>query len=46
MSFLFFDHGVAYSAPGRRSADGYHLSQRQKRILAQELAGPVERALN
>ena len=42
----FFDHGAVYSAPGMRSADGYHLSQRGKRILAQELAGLVERSLN
>ena len=37
-NFGFFDHGAVYSAPGLRSADGYHLSQRGKRILAQELA--------
>ena len=42
----FFGHGVVYSAPGLRSADGYHLSQRGKRILAQELAGFVESSLN
>jgi len=42
----FFDHGVVYSAPGLRSTDGYHLSQRGQRILAQELAGLVERSLN
>ena len=42
----FFDHEAVYSAPGLRSADGYHLSQRGKWILAQELAGLVERSLN
>jgi len=42
----FFDHGVVYLAHGLRSADEYHLSQRGKRILAQELAGLVERSLN
>ena len=42
----FFDHVAVYSAPGLRSADGYHLSQRGKRILAQELVGLVERSLN
>ena len=42
----FFGHGAVYSAPGLRSADGYHLSQRGKWILAQELAGLVERSLN
>ena len=45
-NFRFFDHGVVYSAPGLRSADRYHLSQRGKQILAQELAGLVERSLN
>jgi len=42
----FLDHGVVYSAPGLRSADGDHLSQRGQQILAQELAGLVERSLN
>jgi len=42
--FWFFDRGVVYSAAGLRSADGSHLSQRGKWILAQELAGLVERA--
>ena len=41
----FFDHGALYSAPGLMAADG-SLSLRGKRILAQELAGLVERALN
>jgi len=44
--FGFFDHGVVYSAPGLKSADGYHMSQREKQILAQEMAGLVERSLN
>ena len=42
----FFDHGAVYSAPGLKSADGYHMSQREKQILAQEMAGLVERPLN
>ena len=42
----FFDHGAVYSAPGLRSADGDHLSQRGKWILAQELEGLVEKSLN
>ena len=42
----FFDHGTVYSTPGLRSVDGYHLSQRGKQILAQELVGLIERALN
>ena len=41
----FFDHGVVYLASGLKSADGYHLSQRGKWILAQELVGLVQRAL-
>ena len=45
-NFGLFDHGAVYSVPGLRSADGYHLSQRGKWILAQELAGLAERALN
>ena len=44
--FGFFDHGAVYSAPGLRSADGNCLSPKGRRILAQELAGLVERALN
>ena len=42
----FFDHGVVYSAPGLLSLCGTHLSQREQRILAQELVGLIERALN
>jgi len=41
----FFDHGTVYSAPGLMAADGAHLPQRGKGILAQELAGLVEGAL-
>jgi len=35
-----------YLLPGLMSAVGFHVSQRGKRILAQELASLVERALN
>ena len=45
-NFGFFDHGVVYSAPGLLSLCGTHLSQREQRILAQELVGLIERALN
>ena len=45
-NFGFFDHGVIYSAPGMMAADGSSLSPRGKRILAQELAGLIERCLN
>ena len=41
-----FDHGSVYMAPGLLATDGVHLSQRGKRIFAQELAGLVEGALN
>ena len=42
----FFDHGAIYSAPGMMAADGSSLSLRVKRILAEELAGLIERSLN
>ncbi|KAK4826058.1 hypothetical protein QYF61_004173 [Mycteria americana] len=44
--FGFFDNGMAYTAPGLLASDGIHLSQRGKRIFAQELAGLIDRALN
>jgi len=46
LSFFFFKDGTVYSEPGLMAADGSHLSQRGKCILAQELAGLVERTLN
>jgi len=45
-NFVFFDHGEVYTAPGLLVTDGLQLSQRGKRILAHELAGLIERALN
>ena len=45
-NFGFYDPGALYSAPGLLSADGFHLSLRGKRILAHELAGLIDRALN
>ncbi|GAB0208697.1 hypothetical protein GRJ2_003335400 [Grus japonensis] len=45
-NFGFFDNGTAYTAPGLMTSDGIHLSQRGKRIFAQELAGLIDRALN
>ncbi|GAB0209138.1 hypothetical protein GRJ2_003379500 [Grus japonensis] len=45
-NFGFFDNGAAYTAPGLMNPDGIHLSQRGKRIFAQELAGLIDRALN
>jgi len=45
-NFGFFDHGKVYTAPGLLATDGVQLSQREKRILAHEMAGLVERALN
>ncbi|GAB0204581.1 hypothetical protein GRJ2_002923700 [Grus japonensis] len=45
-NFGFFDNGAAYTAPGLMNPDGIHLSQRGKRIFAQELVGLIDRALN
>ncbi|KFR02209.1 hypothetical protein Y956_05133, partial [Nipponia nippon] len=45
-NFGVFSHGAVYMAPGLLETDGVHLLQRGKRILAQELAGLIERALN
>jgi len=45
-NFGFFDHGEVYTAPGVLATDGVQLSQRDQRILAHELAGLIERALN
>ena len=42
-SFGFFDHGAIYSAPGMMAADGCSLSPRGKRVLAEELAGLIDR---
>ena len=44
-NFSFYDHGVVYSAPGLMAVDGCPLSQREKGILAQQLAGLIERGL-
>jgi len=45
-SFGFFDHGMAHTAPSLLASNGSQLSQRGKRIFAQELAGLIDRALN
>ena len=45
-NFGFFNHGAVFLAPVLMAADGSHLSQRGKDLLAQELAGLLERALN
>jgi len=44
--FGFFDHGMTYTAPSSLASNGSQLSQRGKRIFAQELAGFIDRALN
>jgi len=44
--FGFFDNGMAYTAPGLLASNGSHLSQRGKRVFAQELAGLIDSALN
>jgi len=45
-NFGLFDQGAIYWAPGLMAAGWCHLSLRGKRILAQELAGLIETALN
>jgi len=45
-NFGFFDNGMAYMAPGLLASARIHLSQREKRVFAQELAGLIDRALN
>jgi len=45
-NFDFFDHGEVYTASGLLVTGGVQLSQRGKRILAHELVGFIERALN
>jgi len=37
---------MAYTAPGLLASDGVHLSQRGKRVFAQELGEFIGRALN
>ena len=44
--FGFFNHGLVYMASDLLALGGKHLSQRGKRILGQELAGLIDRALN
>jgi len=43
---FFFDHGEFYMDPDLLATNGIQLSQRGKRILAHELAGLIERALD
>jgi len=40
----FFDNRMAYTAPGLLASDRIRLSQRGKRVFAQELAGLIGRA--
>ena len=47
-NYGFFDHGEVYKAPGllvTNETGGMQLSLRGKRILGQELAGLIDRAL-
>jgi len=44
--WFFFDHGAIYSAPSMMAADGSSVSLKGKRILAEKLAGLIERSLN
>lgn len=39
-------HRVAYTVPGLLMLDGVYLNQREKRIMAQELARLIEKSLN
>jgi len=45
-NFGFFDPGEVYTSQGLLATDRVQLSRRGKRILAHELAGLIERALN
>lgn len=45
-NFGYFDHGAIYTAPGMMAADASSLSLRGKRVLAEELAGLIDRSLN
>jgi len=45
-SFVFFDNGVAYTAPGLLMSDVVQLSQTGKRVFAHKLVGLIDRALN
>ena len=45
-SFGFFDNGMAYAAPDLLESDEIHLSQRSKRVFAEELVGLIDRDLN
>jgi len=40
------DTTLAFLTTGLLAPDGIHLSQRGKRVFAQELAGLIDRALN
>lgn len=45
-NFGFLDHGVIYLAPGMMVADRSSMSPRSKSIVAEELAGLIERSFN
>lgn len=45
-NFGFFDNGMAYVELGLLDSDEINLSQRRKRVLGQELARLIDRALN
>ncbi|PKU45858.1 hypothetical protein llap_3859 [Limosa lapponica baueri] len=45
-NFGFLDHGMIYRTPGLLATGGASLTQSGRRILGQELAGLIERALN
>ena len=45
-AFGFVDHRKIYAMLGLLAPDGIRLSQRGKRIFAQDLAGLIDKALN
>ncbi|KGL90143.1 hypothetical protein N301_00086, partial [Charadrius vociferus] len=45
-NFVFFGHGLIYRKPGMQGTGGDSLTQRGRKILGQELAGFIYRALN
>lgn len=45
-SFEFHDNGMAYTTPGLQIPDEFHLLEKGKRVLGENLAGHTGRALN
>lgn len=45
-NFGSYDHGAVYSVLRLMAADAAHLGHRQKNIIAQDMSGPIDKALN